>query len=116
MPEEVKFNEEELKQLQEIQNNYISVQNQFGQLKLAQRNLFSNRSLNECAAVRTSHVSLRGMNICSKKVKLQKKEIRRHWGESEQQAREQLRAYRERNETSGCQSQKFCRIFQTSKR
>tara|TARA_R110000824_G_scaffold94370_1_gene227721 strand:+ start:102 stop:374 length:273 start_codon:yes stop_codon:yes gene_type:complete len=39
MPEEVKFNEEELKQLQEIQNNYISVQNQFGQLKLAQINL-----------------------------------------------------------------------------
>jgi len=39
MPKEVKFNEEELKQVQEIQNNYISIQNQFGQLKLAQINL-----------------------------------------------------------------------------
>ena len=36
MPEEVKFNEEELKQVQNIQRNYASVQNQFGQLKLAQ--------------------------------------------------------------------------------
>ena len=35
MPEEVKFNEEELKQVQEIQNNYITIQNQFGQLKMA---------------------------------------------------------------------------------
>ena len=36
MPEEVKFNEEELKQVKEIQNRYIALQNQFGQLKLAQ--------------------------------------------------------------------------------
>ena len=36
MPEEVKLTEEELKQVQNIQRNYASVQNQFGQLKLAQ--------------------------------------------------------------------------------
>jgi hypothetical protein len=36
MPEEVKFTEEELKQVQNIQQSYSSVQNQFGQLKLAQ--------------------------------------------------------------------------------
>ncbi len=36
MPEEVKFNEEELKQVKEIQNRYIALQNQFGQLRLAQ--------------------------------------------------------------------------------
>ena len=36
MPEEVKFNEEELQQIQNIQNGYVSIQNQFGQLKLAQ--------------------------------------------------------------------------------
>ena len=36
MPEEVKFTEEELKQVQTFQQNYIAVQNQFGQLKLAQ--------------------------------------------------------------------------------
>ena len=36
MPEEVKFTEEELKQVQNFQNQYLSVQNQFGQLKLAQ--------------------------------------------------------------------------------
>ena len=41
MPEEVKFNEEELKQVQEIQNNYITIQNQFGQLKLAELKLNS---------------------------------------------------------------------------
>ena len=39
MPEEVKFTEEELKQVQDIQNKYISIQNQFGQLKLSQINL-----------------------------------------------------------------------------
>ena len=39
MPEEVKFTEEELKQVQDIQNKYISIQNQFGQLKLTQINL-----------------------------------------------------------------------------
>ena len=39
MPEEVKFNEEELKRVQSIQRSYASVQNQFGQLKLAQINL-----------------------------------------------------------------------------
>ena len=36
MPEEVKFTEEELTQVQNFQNQYLSVQNQFGQLKLAQ--------------------------------------------------------------------------------
>ena len=36
MPEEVKFTEEELAQVQNIQKSYLSVQNQFGQLKLAQ--------------------------------------------------------------------------------
>ncbi len=36
MPEEVKFTEEELPQVQNIQKSYANVQNQFGQLKLAQ--------------------------------------------------------------------------------
>ena len=36
MPEEVKFTEEELKQVQNIRQSYINIQNQFGQLKLAQ--------------------------------------------------------------------------------
>ena len=36
MPEEVKFTEEELKQVQNIQASYQNIQNQFGQLKLAQ--------------------------------------------------------------------------------
>ena len=36
MPEEVKFTEEELKQVQNIQASYQNVQNQFGQLKMAQ--------------------------------------------------------------------------------
>ena len=36
MSEEVKFTEEELKQVQNIQASYQNVQNQFGQLKLAQ--------------------------------------------------------------------------------
>ena len=36
MPEEVKFTEEELKQVQDIQQSYANVQNQFGQLKMAQ--------------------------------------------------------------------------------
>ena len=36
MPKEVKFTEEELTQVQNIQNSYQNVQNQFGQLKLAQ--------------------------------------------------------------------------------
>ena len=36
MPEEVKFTEEELKNVQDIQTSYVNVQNQFGQLKLAQ--------------------------------------------------------------------------------
>ena len=39
MPEEVKFTKEELKQVQNIQSSYASVQNQFGQLKLAQLRL-----------------------------------------------------------------------------
>ena len=36
MPEEVKFTEEELTQVQNIQLSYQNVQNQFGQLKMAQ--------------------------------------------------------------------------------
>ena len=36
MPEEVKFNEDEMKQVQNIQKSYVNAQNQFGQLKLAQ--------------------------------------------------------------------------------
>ena len=36
MPEEVKFTEDELKQVQNIQKSYLNVQSQFGQLKLAQ--------------------------------------------------------------------------------
>jgi len=36
MPEEVKFTEEELKNVQDIQQSYLNVQNQFGQLKMAQ--------------------------------------------------------------------------------
>ena len=36
MPEEVKFTKEELTQVQNIQASYQNIQNQFGQLKLAQ--------------------------------------------------------------------------------
>jgi len=36
MPKETKFTEEELKQVQTFQQNYINIQNQFGQLKMAQ--------------------------------------------------------------------------------
>ena len=36
MPKEVKFTEEEMNQVQNIQKSYVNVQNQFGQLKLAQ--------------------------------------------------------------------------------
>ena len=36
MPEEVKFTEEELTQVQNIQKSYANIQNQFGQLKMAQ--------------------------------------------------------------------------------
>jgi len=36
MPEEVKFTEDELKQVQNIQVSYQNIQNQFGQLKMAQ--------------------------------------------------------------------------------
>jgi len=36
MPEEVKFTEEELKQVQNIQTSYQNIQSQFGQLKMAQ--------------------------------------------------------------------------------
>jgi predicted nuclease with TOPRIM domain len=35
MPEEVKFNEEELKQVEEIQKKYIDIQQQFGQISVA---------------------------------------------------------------------------------
>ena len=40
MPEEVKFNEEELKQVQSIQNSYIGIQNSFGQVKMAKIRLY----------------------------------------------------------------------------
>ena len=36
MPEEVKFTKDELETVQGIQRNYAAVQNQFGQLKMAQ--------------------------------------------------------------------------------
>ena len=36
MSEEVKFTEEEMSQVQGIQQNYANIQNQFGQLKMAQ--------------------------------------------------------------------------------
>tara|TARA_R100000664_G_C2709346_1_gene106725 strand:- start:129 stop:389 length:261 start_codon:yes stop_codon:yes gene_type:complete len=36
MPEEVKFTEDEIKQVKNIQSNYVSIQAQFGQLKLSQ--------------------------------------------------------------------------------
>ena len=36
MPEEVKFTKEELTQVQNIQASYQNIQNQFGQLKMAQ--------------------------------------------------------------------------------
>ena len=36
LPEEVKFTKDELTQVQNIQKSYQNVQNQFGQLKLAQ--------------------------------------------------------------------------------
>ena len=39
MPEEVKFTEEELKTVQNIRQEYVSIQQSFGQLKLAQINL-----------------------------------------------------------------------------
>ena len=39
MPEEVKFTEEELKQVQNIQSEYSSIQNTFGQLTMAKLRL-----------------------------------------------------------------------------
>ena len=39
MPEEVKFTKDELTQVQNIQKSYANVQNQFGQLKMAQLRL-----------------------------------------------------------------------------
>ncbi len=39
MSEEVKFTEEELKQIQEIQDSYYEIQNQFGQITLAKLKL-----------------------------------------------------------------------------
>jgi predicted nuclease with TOPRIM domain len=41
MPKEVKFNEEELKKIQNIQNEYTIVQNTFGQLTMAKLRLES---------------------------------------------------------------------------
>ena len=34
--EEIKFTEEELNQVQNVQNSYTAIQNQFGQLKMSQ--------------------------------------------------------------------------------
>ena len=39
MPEEVKFTEEELKQVQTIQQGYADIQTKFGQLKMAHLSL-----------------------------------------------------------------------------
>ncbi len=39
MPEEVKFTEEELTQVQNIQKAYVNIQQSFGQLKLAELKL-----------------------------------------------------------------------------
>ena len=39
MPEDVKFNNEELEQVQNIQKSYLNVQQKFGQLKLAKLRL-----------------------------------------------------------------------------
>jgi hypothetical protein len=36
MPEETKFTEEEMNQVKSFQQNYMNIQNQFGQLKMAQ--------------------------------------------------------------------------------
>ena len=36
MPEEVKFTDDEIKEVRQIQKNYTTIQNRFGQLKLAQ--------------------------------------------------------------------------------
>ena len=35
MPEEVKFNKEEMDKVQDIQRGYVDIQNRFGQLKLS---------------------------------------------------------------------------------
>ena len=39
MAEEIKFTEEELKSLQELQNTYAGISTQFGQLKVSKMNL-----------------------------------------------------------------------------
>ncbi len=39
MPEEVKFTEEEMNKVKTFQQNYVNIQNQFGQLKMAQLRL-----------------------------------------------------------------------------
>ena len=39
MPEEIKFTEEELKKIKEIQDEYIKIQNLFGQVSLAKLRL-----------------------------------------------------------------------------
>ena len=36
MPEEVKFTDDEIKEVRQIQKNYTTIQNRFGQLKLTQ--------------------------------------------------------------------------------
>jgi len=47
MPEEVKFNEEEMKRVNEIRKEYVSIQQKFGQLKLSQLVLDKNHKLIE---------------------------------------------------------------------
>ena len=44
MAEPVKFTEDELKQVKGIQDNYVSIQNEFGQLKIARIRLESQLS------------------------------------------------------------------------
>ena len=39
MAEEVKFTKDELKEVQDIQNNYVGVQNQFGKVSIARMRL-----------------------------------------------------------------------------
>tara|TARA_Y100001938_G_scaffold137909_1_gene202732 strand:- start:78 stop:350 length:273 start_codon:yes stop_codon:yes gene_type:complete len=39
MPEEVKFTDEEMNKVKTFQQNYVNIQNQFGQLKMAQLRL-----------------------------------------------------------------------------
>ena len=77
MPEEVKFTEEELKQVQEIQNEYSSIQNTFGQLKMAKLRLeeqMDNLNKNE-------HDNLKKLSEISDKEKKFLDEITKKYGQ-----------------------------------